>query len=124
MLDKEDHIGIVKDFTQSVLLRSGSTGGNKNLFVSSNSAFMPAPQASIPDGSKTNARDSKASKTGFFAGLDMNATDYKSLKKNQFASRVLNNRSSSLSQTRIDREFSPRGRKGAKNDETAGNQTE
>ena len=56
------------------------------------------------------------SPSGFFAQTDMNATDYKSLKKNfnyQKGSNVLNNRSSSISMVRIEREFSPIKRRGS-----------
>ena len=33
--NKEEKKEIVRDFTQSILFQSGSTGGNKNLFVDS-----------------------------------------------------------------------------------------
>ena len=46
----------------------------------------------------------------------MNATDYKTLKKNfdhSKGSNVLNNRSASISMVRIEREFSPMKRRGS-----------
>ena len=114
-MDKEEQQEIVRDFTQSILLRSGSTGGNKNLFVNSKEAFFPSNRgANSPLGMATTSN----SPSGFFAQTDMNSTgnDYKTLKKNfdtQKGSNVLNNRSSSISMVRIEREFSPVKRKGS-----------
>ena len=56
------------------------------------------------------------SPSGFFAMTDMNATDYKTLKRNanhQKGSNTLNNRSSSISIVRMEREFSPKKRRGS-----------
>ena len=39
-MDPEEKQEVVRDFAHSILLRSGSTGGNKNLFVNSKEAFM------------------------------------------------------------------------------------
>lgn len=114
-MDKEEQQEIVRDFTQSILLRSGSTGGNKNLFVNSKEAFFPSTRAAnSPLGMATTSN----SPSGFFAQTDMNGSgnDYKTLKKNfdtQKGSNVLNNRSSSISMVRIEREFSPVKRKGS-----------
>ena len=51
--DDEEKNEIVRDFTHSILLRSGSTGGNKNLFVNSKEAFMQLPKAKSPMGMTT-----------------------------------------------------------------------
>lgn len=104
--NKEEKKEIVRDFTQSILFQSGSTGGNKNLFVDSKQAFTQLP---IKNNSP-NMSGMSTSKTGFFAQSDPYATDYKSLKKHERASRVFdkqNGRSSSIAIMRIERELSP-----------------
>ena len=40
-MDEEEKQEIAKDFTNSILLKSGSAGGNKTLFVNSREAFYP-----------------------------------------------------------------------------------
>ena len=109
-MDPEEKQEVVRDFAHSILLRSGSTGGNKNLFVNSKEAFMQLPKAKSPMGMTTMSN----SKTGFFAATDPSATDYKTLKKNERASKVFDKaRSSSISIMRIERELSPKKRRGS-----------
>ena len=68
-LDEED-AEIAREFTTSILAKSGSTGGNKSLFVSS--------KALMAGGSPVA---NTASQGGFLAQTDPTATfDYKALK--------------------------------------------
>ena len=47
VMDEEEKQEIAKDFTNSILLKSGSAGGNKTLFVNSREAFYPQNQRSL-----------------------------------------------------------------------------
>jgi hypothetical protein len=84
-------------------MRSGSTGGNKSLFVNSKIALMRAT---------ASPEDMATSSSKFLAMHDPSVTaDYKTLKKNVHTTKMLANRSSgmdsSISITRLDRELSP-----------------
>ena len=102
----EEETAEAREFTTSMLAKSGSTGGNKSLFVSSKAALGRSSPINIMS----------ASQGGFLSQTDPTATfDYKALKQNQNASRTLANRSSalmdsSISMTRFDREFSPKNK--------------
>ena len=95
-------------------MKSGSTGGNKSLFVNSRASIG---RSNSPDLVKQGSQK----QGGFFAMTDASATaDYKSMKKSQNLTRMLNNRSSAMksaiSVTRLEREFSPMRRRGSTQD--------
>ena len=104
ILDEEEKQEIAKDFTSSILLKSGSAGGNKTLFVNSREAFYPQNQRSL--GGNNSPLGMNQSGTGFNEhGMGV---DYHSLKRNSNASKVsnkMNSRASSLSMVRLEREL-------------------
>ena len=105
----------VSDFTRTFLMRSGSTGGNKSLFVNSKIALMR--QTASP-------MDMATSSNKFLAMHDPSVTaDYKTLKKNVLTTKLIANRSSgmdsSISICRLDREFSPSRLQGSQKENTA-----
>ena len=107
VLEEEEQEG-VKEFTNTILLKNGSSGGNKGLFINSRAALNRGASNS----------PLKNSQSGFLSQNDPNSTaDYKTLKKNQETSRMLANRTSqmqsSISIKMIERELSPLPRKGS-----------
>ena len=94
------------------------------LFVNSRDAFFPnRNRASVGNSPKleggatannsttNNFLDTQISGKGFLASVDLSTCDYKTLKLNKslIGKVVLDKRSTSISQARIDREFNPSG---------------
>ena len=105
---------MVKDFTDKILVKSGTKGGNTSLFVNSKEAFFSQKNQM----NNSPLRQMAATCTsGFLKGGETSAImlDYHTLKKTRDAASrgKLNARSSSISQVRLDREFtqSPHSRK-------------
>ena len=100
----EDEAQDAREFANSILLRSGSTGGGKTLFINTNRDQRNA--SPMENGSP------------FMASQDPTATvDYAQFKQTKTTNRIIANRSSamknSLSNSRLDREFSPERKRGS-----------